>query len=42
MGAGVHTVDDIDPDDPLNKLFLLAIERVQAVPQSLRLNDFAS
>ena len=36
-----HTVDDIDPEEPVNMLFLLAFEYTQAAPQSLRLKDTA-
>ena len=38
-GEVVHTVRDIDPDEPANMPFLLAFELVQAAPQSYRLND---
>ena len=31
----VHTIGDIDPDEPLNMPFLLALDRAQAVAQSL-------
>ena len=40
-GEVVHTVRDIDPDEPVNMSFLLAFELVQAAPQSFRLNDVA-
>ena len=38
----LHTVRDTDPDEPTNTSLLLAFERTQAAPQSLRLNDTAS
>ena len=41
VGADVHSVRDIDPDEPTNISFLLALDRTQASPQSLRLNDDA-
>ena len=34
-----HTNDDIDPDDPANMAFLLAVERTQAAPHNLCLKD---
>ena len=40
--ANVHTVRDIDPDEPLNMSFLLALDWTQAAPQSSCLNDVAS
>ena len=42
VGVDVHTVDDIDPDECLNALILLAVERTHAGPQSSWLNDVAS
>ena len=41
VGSAVHTVRDIDPDDPTNMSFLFAFECTQAVPQSVCLNDTA-
>ena len=41
VGAGVHTVSDIEPDDPSNISCFLALERTQAAPQSCRVNDCA-
>ena len=38
----VHTVDDIDPDEPLNMSVLLALDLTHVAPQSFRLNDAAS
>ena len=38
----VHTVRDIDPDEPENMLLLLAKEYTQAGPQSFCLNDVAA
>ena len=40
-GVGVHTVSDIDPDEPANIELLLAFEWTQAAPQSFCLNDVA-
>ena len=40
--AGVHTSDDIDPNDPVNMAFLVAFEWTQASPQSLCWNEVAS
>ena len=40
-GADVHTVRDIDPDEPANMSFLLALDRTQAASQSFCLNDIA-
>ena len=40
-GVVVHTVLDIDPDEPANMSVDLAIEWTQAAPQSFRLNDSA-
>merc|ERR1712032_27614 len=37
----VHTARDIVPDDPINMLFLLALELTQSPPQSFWLNDAA-
>ena len=34
--ADVHTVRDIDPDEPVNTSVLLAFELAQAAPQSTR------
>ena len=31
----VHTVDDIDPEEPLNILSFVALEFTQAMPQSI-------
>ena len=42
LGAGVHTVSDIDPWEPANMPFLLACEWIQASPQSVWLNNVAS
>ena len=46
VGAGLflflHTLRDIDPGEPTNISFLLAFESIQAVPQSLCVNDAAS
>ena len=41
MGADVHTVSDIDPEEPSNMPFLLALDWNQSVPQSFFLNDTA-
>ena len=41
VGAGVHTIFNIDPGESRNMSFLLAIELTQASPQSFWLNDFA-
>ena len=40
-GADVHTVRDIDPDEPINVKVLGALEWTQAAPQSFRLNNIA-
>ena len=40
-GVVVHTLSDIDPEDPLNMTFLCACEWTQANPHSFRLNDVA-
>ena len=37
----VHTVRDIDPEESVNMLSLLAFELTQSAPQSFRLNDAA-
>ena len=37
----VHTVRDIDPDEPSNIWLFRAVEWTQECPQSRRLNDFA-
>ena len=37
----VHTDRDIDPDEPVNIFFLLALELTQLIPQSSWLNDAA-
>ena len=39
--AAVHTVRDIDPNDPANMALLLAFEWTQAEPQSFRVNNVA-
>ena len=39
--AVVHTVLDIDPDEPANMTFFVAFEWTQALPQSCRLNTIA-
>ena len=41
-GTDVHTVRDIDPDEPSNMRYFFAFEWTQAAPQSFWLNDFAS
>ena len=41
VAVAVHTVRDIDPDEPVNMSFLLAFELTQAAPQSFWLNDTA-
>ena len=41
VGAEVHSVGDIDPDETTNMSFLLALDRTQAAPQSFCLNAFA-
>ena len=41
MGDGVHTVCDIDPEEPANMSVLLAFDRSHAVSQRLCLNDVA-
>ena len=33
--AVVHTVDDIDPEEPVNMLFFFAFECTQETPQSV-------
>ena len=38
----VHTVCNIDPNEPENILSLLACDRTQVFPQSVRLNDVAA
>ena len=40
-GAVVHTLFDIDPDEPENMSVLLAVDRTQASPQSVCSNDVA-
>ena len=40
-GVVVHSVSDIDPDDPTNVVVEIALEWTQAGPQSVRLNNFA-
>ena len=42
VGVHVHTVRDIDPDEPVNMSFFIAFERTHAGPQSSCLNDTAS
>ena len=42
VATEVHTVPDIDPDDPMNISLWLAFDRTQAAPQSFWLNDTAS
>ena len=39
--ASVHTVRDIDPEEPTNRSILLAFEWTQPAPQSDSLNDVA-
>ena len=41
-GYDMHTARAIDPGDPLNIMFLLAFEWIQASPQSVCSNDVAS
>ena len=41
MRIGVLTFADIDPIEPVNMRFLVALEYTQAAPQSRRLNDAA-
>ena len=38
----LRNVGDIDPDEPLNMLFLLALDRIQVSPQSFWLKFSAS
>ncbi len=40
-GADVHTVRDIDPDEPSNMRVFFAFELAQAAPQSVCLKDAA-
>ena len=42
VGSGLHSARDIDPDEPVNMSILLAFDEIQAVPQSVCLNDSAS
>ena len=35
VSAAMHTVCDIDPDDPKNMSVLVAVEWIQAAPQSV-------
>ena len=40
--VNVHTVCDIDPDEPVNMSVLLAFELTQSTPHNFCLNDNAS
>ena len=40
-GADMHTVCDIDPDEPANIIFFCALELTQAAPQRFCLNENA-
>ena len=41
VGADVHALRDIDPDDPVNIFVLLAFELTHSIPQSFWLNASA-